>query len=231
MPKIVVFTGAGLSKESGIPTYRGEGGLYEGTSLPDLLCAESYVSKPAEVNAFMDQRKAEVKKVEPNEAHFALRDLQQLTGAQIVTQNIDDLLERAGCTNVLHVHGELMRYRCKVCTLSVPEAELKEHCEICGGPMRYDVVLFDEEAPKYDTLNRMLHTLQDGDYFVVIGTSGVVININRMTHYLKLRGVKCILNNYREEENVSSENFDEVYFGNATTYVPTIVQKLIDRVK
>ena len=156
--RVTVLTGAGISAESGVPTFRDADGLWEGHRVEEVATPEAFELQPSVVHRFYDERRASLLAVEPNPAHHALARLEQALGDDllVVTQNIDDLHERGGSTRVLHMHGELR----------------SALCPGCGAPaLRPDVVWFGEVPYQLD---RILDAVADADLFVSIGTSGAV---------------------------------------------------------
>lgn len=175
--KLVVSTGAGVSAESGISTFRDAGGLWENYPVMQVASAEGFRRDPELVHEFYNARRRDLLKAAPNAAHKALAELEKDYDVYIITQNVDDLHERAGSTHVLHLHGELMKMR------SVPNPDYIEplsieHLETTpatrgrnGDPMRPHIVFFNEPVPNIDKAIRLA---QEADIFVVIGTSLVV---------------------------------------------------------
>jgi NAD-dependent deacetylase len=175
MKKLVVLTGAGISAESGLKTFRDMDGLWEGYNIEDVATPEAWVRNPALVQEFYNERRKEILAAEPNKAHLILSELQDKFDVQIITQNIDDLHERAGSKNVLHLHG-LITYAqsdvdpSKVYPIQGAEIKKGDLCEF-GSQLRPHVVWFGEEVPN------LLHAAQlcaKADIFAVIGTKLVV---------------------------------------------------------
>ncbi len=176
--RIVVLTGAGISAESGVPTFRGPDGLWEGHRIEDVATPEAFARDPHLVQQFYNQRRAFLPTVQPNAAHLALAQLEQALFGEllVVTQNVDDLHERAGSKNLIHMHGELLKVFCNTCDhrqdwradLAVDHA-----CAYCAseGTTRPDIVWFGEMPYDMDRINS---ALQQCDLFVSIGTSGQV---------------------------------------------------------
>lgn len=175
--KLVVSTGAGVSAESGISTFRDAGGLWENYPVMQVASAEGFRRDPELVHEFYNARRRDLLKAEPNSAHKALAELEKDYDVYIITQNVDDLHERAGSTHVLHLHGELMKMR-SVTNPDYIEPLSIEHLETTpatrgrnGDPMRPHIVFFNEPVPNIDKAIRLA---QEADIFVVIGTSLVV---------------------------------------------------------
>ncbi|MBN8703956.1 MAG: NAD-dependent deacylase [Bacteroidetes bacterium] len=172
MKKLVVFTGAGISAESGIKTFRGSDGLWENYKITDVATFDAWQRNPAMVLDFYNQRRSQVMAAAPNEAHKTLVALEEYFDVHIITQNIDDLHERAGSKKVLHLHGEIMKARSTVddrliYELTKPEMKLGDTCEK-GSQLRPHIVWFGEMVPKMEMAQSIAQT---ADVFVVIGTS------------------------------------------------------------
>lgn len=204
MSRLIFFTGAGLSAESGVPLYRGGEGLWDGYNLNQVCNALTWKANFALVHEFYNKRRAELATVQPNAMHHAIADWSRRYPTVNLTQNVDDLLERAGCTDVVHVHGKLTEMQCQACggTWEIGYAAWDCTTQTCGNPARPDcicrkgikpnVVFFHEAAPEYQTLFRTLHDLQPTDVIVVIGTSGQVLPIDQ---YLSgAKGHKVLVN-------------------------------------
>lgn len=185
--RVVVFTGAGVSAESGIPTFRDRlTGLWSRFEPSNLATAEAFLADPALVWGWYQWRRTLVHRAQPNPAHRAIAELaSKVPHLWLITQNVDDLHERAGSQDVIHLHGQLERARCFNCSrepsrpLPVPdEPEAGRHveppaCERCGGPLRPGVVWFRENLPM-NALTHAFHAAEQCDLLISIGTSGVV---------------------------------------------------------
>ncbi len=172
MKKIAVLTGAGISAESGIKTFRDSNGLWEEYRVEDVATYEAWVRNPALVNEFYNQRRKKLYEAKPNAAHFALAELEKKFDVKIITQNVDDLHERGGSTNVLHLHGELKKVRSTVdpelvYTLEGWELKLGDKCEK-GSQLRPHIVWFGEAVPLIEVAAEIS---SDADIYIVIGTS------------------------------------------------------------
>lgn len=173
-PKLVISSGAGISAESGIRTFRDAGGLWENYPVMDVASADGFRRNPALVHEFYNQRRRDLLKAEPNAAHRALVDLEKDYDVWIITQNVDDLHERAGSKNVLHLHGELMKIR----SIEHPEyvetltpgnlTTTPETRGANGDLMRPHIVFFQEAVPNIEKAMQLVH---EADIFCVIGTS------------------------------------------------------------
>jgi NAD-dependent deacetylase len=172
MKKLVVLTGAGMSQESGIRTFRDMGGLWEEFDIMEVASPEAWAKNPELVMRFYNERRKQLFECEPNEGHRILAELEKHFFVEIITQNVDDLHERAGSTKVLHLHGELKKARSTVdpslvYTLDHWELKLGDTCEK-GSQLRPHIVWFGEAVPNMEQAIRITQT---ADVFVVIGTS------------------------------------------------------------
>ena len=169
--KLVVLTGAGISAESGIKTFRDSDGLWEGHNVMDVATPEGWNRNPALVLDFYNQRRKQLKEVEPNRGHQILVELEKDFDVYIITQNVDDLHERAGSSNVLHLHGELLKVRSTKNPLYILDwyEDLNfGDLDATKNQLRPHIVWFGEEVP---ALEEALQLTQNADYFAVIGTS------------------------------------------------------------
>jgi len=183
MKRIVILTGAGMSAESGISTFRDNNGLWENHRIEDVASPEAWIRNPKMVLEFYNQRRKQLFEVEPNAGHHALVQLEEKYDVQIVTQNVDDLHERAGSSHVLHLHGELKKVRSTVDPSLIYELvhwELKlgDKCEK-GSQLRPHIVWFGEAVPMIDKATELVKT---ADIFMVIGTSMVVYPAAGLIH-------------------------------------------------
>lgn len=171
--RVVVFTGAGVSADSGIPTFRGAGGLWRNFRSEDLATPEAFRNDPQLVWEWYEWRRGLIRDAKPNAAHEAIA---RLRDAVVVTQNVDNLHTRAGSHDVVELHGNLFRVRCtREGTIQPREeafTEIPPHCA-CGGMLRPDVVWFGEALPD-DAVTRTVSVIRAADLLLVIGTSGVV---------------------------------------------------------
>ena len=228
--RVVILTGAGISAESGVPTFRDADGLWEGHRFEDVATPEAFDREPTIVHKFYDARRAALGTVEPNAAHRALADLERRLGDRllVVTQNIDDLHERAGSTRVLHMHGELYSALCRVCQRRSRWLEDLIHCPPCPhcgvSELRPDVVWFGEVPYEMD---RIQAALQEADLFVSIGTSGAVYPAAGFVQYAAACGARTLELNL--EPSVGSASFDEARHGPASEVVPAWVAEMLAR--
>ncbi|MEO5578642.1 MAG: NAD-dependent deacylase [Sphingomicrobium sp.] len=226
---IVILTGAGISAESGLATFRAADGLWEGHRVEDVATPEAYERDPALVHHFYDARRARLGEVEPNAAHVALARLDSEWPGDllIVTQNVDDLHERAGATRLLHMHGELTSGWCLACNNRFPWEGLMDsfsHCPTCTipGMVRPDIVWFGEMP--YE-MERIEAALRECDLFVSIGTSGAVYPAAGFVQTAKYRGAATLEINL--EPSQGSIFFDERRFGRASEEVPNWVEGML----
>lgn len=187
MKKLVILTGAGISAESGIRTFRDAGGLWESHRVEDVASPEGWIANPELVLDFYAKRREELLRAVPNEGHLGLARLQDSFQVEIITQNIDDLHERAGSTHVLHLHGELTKV-CSTCdpsyvitlALEAPYIHLGDVCPR-GCQLRPFVVWFGESVP---AIEQAIEIVQQADLFVIVGTSMNVYPAAGLIHYL-----------------------------------------------
>jgi NAD-dependent protein deacetylase/lipoamidase len=227
---IVILTGAGISAESGLATFRGPDGLWEGHRVEDVATPEAFARDPALVHAFYDARRANLAKVEPNAAHRALARLDAAWPGDllIVTQNVDDLHERAGAKRLLHMHGELKSAWCRACDARQPWGGAMGHgpaCPQCGkaGRLRPDIVWFGEMPYQMERIDR---ALMDADLFVSIGTSGNVYPAAGYVETARYVGAKTLEMNL--EPSLGSYLFDESRTGKAGELVPAWVEGVLN---
>lgn len=230
-PLIVILTGAGISKESGLDTFRDKDGAWAKHRLEDVATPEGFARNPALVHDFYNRRRGQLRdgQVQPNEAHLALARLEREFDGDLllVTQNIDNLHERAGSTNVLHMHGELMKARCSHCdTVMECSTDLStEHsCQSCGqkGGLRPHVVWFGEVPLE---MERILRALSECDLFVSIGTSGNVYPAAGFVREALAQGARTVELNLEPSEGASL--FEEAIYGPASVVVPEFVKRLL----
>jgi NAD-dependent deacetylase len=226
---IVILTGAGVSAESGVATFRGPDGLWEGHRVEDVATPEAFRRDPALVHAFYDARRAKLGTVEPNAAHKALARLDAEWRGELllVTQNVDDLHERAGSQRLVHMHGELRKGWCLACddrfAWAAPMGE-DAFCPNCAatGQVRPDIVWFGEMPYEMDRIDQ---ALQCCDLFVSIGTSGAVYPAAGFVQTARYCGARCIEMNL--EPSMGSVFFHESRIGPAGTLVPEWVDEML----
>ncbi|MBB3042475.1 NAD-dependent deacylase [Nocardioides soli] len=226
--RIVVLTGAGVSAESGVPTFRDADGLWEGHRVEDVATPEAFEYQPSVVHRFYDARRAALATVDPNPAHHALARLEEAIGDDllVVTQNIDDLHERGGSTRVVHMHGRLRSAWCRACDGRTDwHDDLADHppCPRCGvTELRPDVVWFGEIPYEMD---RISAALDRADVFVSIGTSGAVYPAAGFVQYAGGRGAHTVELNL--EPSAGSALFAEARQGPASVLVPRWVSEVL----
>jgi NAD-dependent deacetylase len=232
--RVFVLTGAGVSAESGLGTFRDAGGIWARFDPMELATPEAFARDPARVHAFYDMRRRKLLAAAPNPAHRALAALEaglaeRSGGMFLCTQNIDDLHERGGSRDVHHMHGELLRARCLHCGTVVPWREdlsTGTACPTCGRPggMRPDVVWFGE-MPK--GLDRIAAALADADLFVAIGTSGAVYPAAGYVAEARALGIPTMELNL--EPSDTARTFDDARYGPASETVPALAAELLAR--
>lgn len=225
--RVLVLTGAGMSAESGVPTFRdAQTGLWEAFDPSQLATPEAWADDPPFVWAWYAWRIRLVRNVQPNAGHRALTDLAAHRDVTIVTQNVDDLHERGGSTNVLHMHGELRSALCLACADRFEwDGELAHSpaCPGCGETMlRPDIVWFGEIPYR---MEEALLALQEADLFVSVGTSSQVYPAAAFVHWATEQGARTLELNMNG--TVASEDFDEVRTGPAGTLVPAWVDEVL----
>lgn len=194
--KIVVLSGAGISAESGISTFRDSNGLWENYRIEEVATPEAWNTNPELVQRFYNLRRKQVMEVFPNAAHVFFRELESHYNVVVVTQNIDDLHERAGSSNVIHLHGNIRyakssgpKQEAKYYPIEGWELSMNDLCDD-GYPLRPHVVWFGESVPE---MERAVETLSDADYLIVIGTSLNVYPAAGLIHYVSNSCEKLIV--------------------------------------
>ncbi len=225
---IVILTGAGISAESGIDTFRSAGGLWEQHKVEDVATPEGFARDPDLVLGFYDMRREALSKVEPNPAHRALAKLEREFAGELllVTQNVDDLHERGGVEDVLHMHGQLKSALCLSCEIRSPWDRTmfdRPPCPVCRAPsLRPDVVWFGEMPYQMD---RIYASLLTADLFVSIGTSGAVYPAAGFVQEARAAGAKTLELNLEPSEG--SHHFHEARHGPAGELVPQWVDEVL----
>ena len=185
--KVVISTGAGMSAESGISTFRDAGGLWDKYPVMEVASADGFRRNPALIHKFYNERRCELVKARPNAGHLGLAALEKDYDVYIITQNVDDLHERAGSSRVLHLHGELMKVRAlddesKVYSLQPDMLETSPDTIIDGHRVRPHIVFFQEAVPNFDPA---VDLVSQADIFVIIGTSVAVYPAAGLMHYVR----------------------------------------------
>ncbi len=231
MNKVLFLSGAGLSAESGLKTFRDNDGLWENFDVMEVCSVEGYQRDKQKVLDFYDLRRRDLKDKLPNETHFMIKRLKDKFKDEIViiTQNVDDLFEKTGLAkkDIVHLHGKLRNLICENCDQSfdIGNDSIKEYktCPSCKkeNVLRHQVVMFGEAAPEYKSL---YYYLEQAELLVVIGTSGTVIAVEQFSRYVKY----SILNNLEPSYDINDSNFDKKFYEPATTAAPKI-EKLVDK--
>jgi NAD-dependent deacetylase len=227
--RVACLTGAGVSAESGVPTFRGAGGLWEGHRVEDVATPEAFARDPALVWRFYNLRRGALAKVEPNDGHRALAALERRWGSALTlaTQNIDGLHQRAGSRNVLELHGRLSRVRCTGCRYLAdrPGEALPDlpRCPECGSLLRVDVVWFGEMLPGA-VLMAAERAAEECDVLLVVGTSAVVYPAAGMIGLARSAGARVIEVNL--EETAASAAADVSLFGPSGRLLPELARRL-----
>jgi NAD-dependent deacetylase len=226
---IVILAGAGVSAESGIDTFRSAGGLWEQHKVEDVATPEAFARDPDLVLRFYDMRRERIQQVEPNAAHYALARLDAAWAGELllVTQNVDDLHERAGAKRLLHMHGEHLNAWCIACDERHPwRGTLTDRpaCPACGiaGQLRPDIVWFGEMPYRMDEI---YHALNHADLFVSIGTSGAVYPAAGLVREARQKGIRTLELNLEPSHGTSW--FAESRHGPATQVVPAWVDEIL----
>ena len=226
---IAVLTGAGISAESGIPTFRGIDGIWKKFSPEELANFDAFMSNPELVWEWYNMRKKIISDVEPNQGHYALANLENQFSYNfsIATQNIDNLHTRAGSKNVFELHGNIEKSFCVKCKkyfnkIDISEIKKIPYCE-CGGLIRPDVVWFGESLPE-DKLENAIKAAENADFYFSIGTSGNVYPAANLPVIAKSKGAYTIEINI--EKTLISEMFDTVLLGKSSEILNNIINQL-----
>lgn len=223
---IVILTGAGISAESGIETFRAEDGTWAKHRVEDVATPEGFVRNPSLVHEFYNQRREAAKAAQPNLAHQALAKLDAAHNVLVVTQNVDDLHERGGSAHVLHMHGKLnsaLCYSCGARSVAPETIDIHTPCPHCGQPtLRPDIVWFGEMPYEMEVI---WDAIAKADLFVAIGTSGNVYPAAGFAQDAKRRGVTTLEINL--EPSLVANDFDDAIYGKATETVPKWVASLV----
>ena len=229
--RVVILTGAGISAESGIRTFRASDGLWEDHRIEDVATPFAWMRDPELVWGFYQGRRRQLLEVSPNPAHEALVALEQFLedGYQLITQNVDDLHSRAGSKKLIHMHGELRKLRCEKCEevfVAMDDEHLRDEyvaCPNCGEvPVRPHIVWFHEMPLHMRDIDR---AVADCDVFIAIGTSGHVYPAAGLLGIAQACGAHCIGINLDPPENVAL--FDEFHQGKAGELLPDLVNSWI----
>ena len=221
---MVVLTGAGISAESGLKTFRDSNGLWEGHDVMQVASPEGWHQNRALVLDFYNKRRSQLKTVKPNAAHHALVDLEQKFDVDIVTQNVDDLHERAGSSSVIHLHGELLKAR----STADENLVIDWHEDLCEGDLcqknsqlRPHIVWFGELVPLLDTAIKLT---AKADYVIIVGTSMQVYPAASLINYAKREAQIFFID---PNPSIESQKNLQVIAEKASVGVPTLVEKLL----
>jgi len=221
--KIVFVTGAGISQESGIPTFRGKDGYWRKYDPMKLASIDAFYDDPKLVWEWYDDRRKNILDVKPNEGHFAISQMEEFKDVVILTQNIDGLHQRSGSTNVLELHGSIIRIKCTVCDFidNITEnfESLPPKCK-CGSMLRPDVVWFGEPLPQ-NIWQSAIKEASVCDVMVIVGTSLVVSPANTLHVYAKQNG--AILIEVNPEKTVMSNDMDLSIQATSAEVLPKIL--------
>lgn len=223
---IVVLTGAGISAESGLKTFRGADGLWENHRIEDVATPFAWAKDQALVLRFYNERRKDVRQATPNAAHKALVVLEEKFNVTVITQNIDDLHERAGSKNIIHLHGEIMKSRSSAdenllydCTGDIQPGDL---CEL-GSQLRPHVVWFHEAVPRMD---QAANVCSEADILLVIGTSLQVYPAAGLIHYAPHHSLKFLVDpDFQDRPNLKNL---EIITAKACKGVPELVEKIME---
>ena len=227
-PKIVVLTGAGVSAESGISTFRDSGGLWENYDIMEVASIQGWYKDKKLVLDFYNQRRRQLKDVEPNAAHYALAKLEEEFDVTLITQNVDNLHERAGSKNIIHLHGQLTQAKSTaddrlVYEIGHKEINIGDKCEK-GSQLRPNIVWFGEPVPMIAEASRLS---MQADIFIIIGTSLNVYPAAGLVHYVKPHIPKYLIDpNDCKTGDIKNLTFIKEKAG---VGVPAIVDKLLEK--
>ncbi|MBB6680961.1 NAD-dependent deacylase [Aequorivita sp. 609] len=223
MMKIVVLSGAGVSAESGIKTFRDGNGLWENHDIMEVASPEGFKRNPALVLDFYNQRRRQLQTVEPNSAHIALAELEKHHEVTIITQNVDDLHERAGSTDVIHLHGELLKARSTVDENLILEWKDDLNIGDCcdnNHQLRPHIVWFGEMVPMIEVASEII---EDADAIIIVGTSMQVYPAAGLIQYAKANAQVYFID---PNPSINPTKRISVYAEKASTGVPKVVEKL-----
>jgi NAD-dependent deacetylase len=224
--RLFVLTGAGISAESGLATFRGSGGLWNGHRVEQVATPEAWAANPALVWNFYSERRRDAETAQPNAAHFALAQLEQQMPNRfyLCTQNVDDLHERAGSKNLHHMHGQLFQSRCERCNEPFPDHATYQDpnnlptCPTCHQAIRPHIVWFGEIPLDMEGIYRQL---SQATALLVVGTSGSVYPAAGLVHLANRQQIQTIY--IGPEEPLNAEAFNEILLGPATKVLPTLL--------
>ncbi len=223
MKNIVVFTGAGISAESGLGTFRDSNGLWDNYKIEEVATPQAFKSNPALVLEFYNIRRRQLLKASPNIAHKSLNKLEEKYNLNVITQNIDDLHERSGTKNVLHLHGKLTEskstFNNEIYEINGSELNIGHTCQN-GKQLRPNVVWFGEDVPNMEIA---IELVKNADIFIVIGTSLNVYPAASLLNFTKNSSRTIVI----DPKLTNTDKYVELISENATTGVPKIVDMLM----
>ena len=226
--RVFVLTGAGISAESGLPTFRADDGLWAGNRIEDVCTPDAWQRNPELVWQFYSKRRADGAKAQPNPAHYALAELERRIGVRffLCTQNVDDLHERAGSVRILHMHGELNKAHCERDCGWPPVPDLALYASLsdvgrcaCGGRLRPHIVFFGEIPYEMD---RIGEEIDKATLMLVIGTSGSVYPAASFVHWARQKGARTVY--IGPEPPLNAHAFTQVVEGKAGEVLPGLFQ-------
>lgn len=229
---IVIFTGAGISADSGIDTFRDKGGLWEKFRIEEVCTPEALLNNRNQVIEFYNQRRKELLSKEPNLAHYAISELEKYFSVQVITQNVDDLHERAGSKNIIHLHGEL-RKLCStknhrfVYPIEGWKQDTEERSKDDNSLLRPYIVFFGEPVPMFE---RATEICKQADLFIIIGTSLAVYPAASLIHYIKTGIPVFIVDPNKPDFRNQPDNLEFIQ-KNAVKGVPSLCKRIIEKYK
>lgn len=240
--KVIFFSGAGISAPSGISTFRDENGLWENEKIDQICNIRTWRKNYDKVHKFYNNLRTSIADKVPNKAHLMIAKLQEKYGKDKIiniTQNIDDLFEKAGCKETIHLHGFLRNIICQNedCKrkIDIGYKEFNnEKCSCGKNKFKPDVVFFEEEAPEYYFAKKNLNSIESDDILVVIGTLGNVFDIMRYIKFIKYSNRQkptLILNNLEESKYIQAHEFNHVFYDsciNVTEQIEEIIEKKLN---
>src|ERR1700722_3591961 len=225
--RLFVLTGAGISAESGLATFRGSGGLWNGYRVEEVATPEAWQADPELVWRFYSMRRRDALAAQPNAAHHALARIEEQLGDRfyLCTQNVDDLHERAGSRRIHHMHGTLFQSRCVRCNQPFADQSFYETaaalpaCKTCGAPIRPHIVWFGEIPLDMDAIYR---ELDRATVLLVVGTSGSVFPAAGFVNIANQRGIRAVY--LGPEQPLNIDSFDELILSTATQALPSMIE-------
>lgn len=237
--KLIIISGAGISAESGISTFRDGNGLWENNKIEEVCNFETWEKNYELVHKFYNQRRKQLNEVEPNIIHKTIAKWQEEYGTDRIiniTQNVDDLFEKANTPKTLHLHGYLPHIHCYKCNktydIGYTEFDYKNFkCECGSTKAKPSIVFFLEQAPNYHYMKRFINNINNGDIILYIGSSGLVVNIDRDIEFFKNNNynINTILNNLEYTKYIKEDLYDNVFYENGTKAIKKIDKIVRDK--